>query len=137
MPSDLKTSMFVAASGMRAQGARIRTISENVANANSGPEKPDGEPYRRRLVTFKNVFDRALEADLVKVSRVKEDKSRFRLHYDPNHPAANENGYVKMPNVNSLIEMVDMREAQRSYQANLNMVDSSRSMIMATIDLLR
>ena len=83
------------------------------------------------------MFARALEADLVKVSRVKEDKSRFRLHYDPTPPAANENGYVKMPNVNSLIEMVDMREAQRSYQANLNMVDSSRSMIMATIDLLR
>ena len=122
---------------MRAQGARIRTISENVANANSGPEKPGGESYRRRLVTFKNVFDRALEADLVKVSRLKEDKSDFRLHYDPNHPAADKDGYVKMPNVNSLIEMVDMREAQRSYQANLNMVDSSRSMIMATIDLLR
>lgn len=137
MPSDLETSMFVAASGMRAQGTRIRTISENVANANSGPEKLGGEPYRRRVVTFKNLFDRAIEADLVKVSQIREDKSDFKLNHDPNHPAADKDGYVKMPNVNSLVEMVDMREAQRSYQANLNMVDSSRAMIMATIDLLR
>ena len=137
MPSDLKTSMFVAASGMRAQGTRIRTISENVANANSGPDKLGGEPYRRRVVTFKNVFDRAMEAELVKVKRVREDKSDFKLVFDPNHPAANKDGYVQMPNVNTLIEMVDLREAQRSYEANLSMVDSSKRMIQRTIDLLR
>ena len=96
MPSDLETSMLVAASGMRAQGTRIRTISENVANANSGPEKLGGEPYRRRVVTFKNVFDRAIEADLVEVSRIREDKSDFKLNHDPNHPAADKDGYVKM-----------------------------------------
>ena len=137
MPSDLKTSMFISASGMRAQGARLRTISENLANANSGPENMGDEPYRRRVVTFKNVFDRTLEADLVKMRGPFKDKSPFRLQFDPNHPAADNDGYIKMPNVNTLIEMVDMREAQRSYQANLSMIDSSKRMIQRTIDLLR
>ena len=137
MPSDLETSMLVAASGMRAQGTRIRTISENVANANSGPEKLGGEPYRRRVVTFKNLFDRAIEADLVKVSQIREDKSDFKLNHDPNHPAADKDGYVKMPNVNSLVEMVDMREAQRSYEANMNVIKASKAMLNSAIELLR
>ena len=137
MPSDLKTSMFVSAAGMRAQGARLRTISENLANANSGPETLGEEPYRRRVVTFKSVFDRTIEANLVQMRGPFKDKSPFRLQFDPNHPAADKDGYIKMPNVNTLIEMVDMREAQRTYQANLSMVDSSKRMIQRTIDLLR
>ena len=137
MPSDLKTSMLIAASGMRAQGTRIRTIAENVANANSGPDEIGADPYRRRVVTFRNELDRAVDAQLVRVKNVREDPSDFKLVYDPNHPAANKDGYVKMPNVNSLIEMVDLREAQRSYEANLSMIDQSRSLILQTIDLLR
>lgn len=137
MPSDLQTSIMISASGLRVQGQRVRIIAENVANANSTADTPGGDPYRRKVITFQNEFNRALDADLVRVKKVLGDQSEFGQVYDPNHPAADQNGYYKTPNVNGLVEMSDMREAQRSYEANLNLIETSRSMMTRTIDLLR
>jgi flagellar basal-body rod protein FlgC len=134
---DLEKSLILSAAGMKAQGQRLRVISENLANAESAATVADGNPYRRKVVTFQNVLDRKLEMKLVGVDRVREDKTDFPLKYDPAHPGANKDGYVKMPNVNSLIELMDMREAQRSYEANLNMIEVSKSMLTRTLDLLR
>ncbi len=135
--SDLTKSMNLSASGMRAQGQRLRVISENIANAGSTAMTPDGEPYRRKLVTFGSTLDRELGLNLVEVQKVGRDPSEFGLRYQPGHPAANPNGYVKTSNVNSLVEMTDMREAQRSYEANLKVMQSARTMLQRTIDLLR
>ncbi|MDX2102058.1 MAG: flagellar basal body rod protein FlgC [Alphaproteobacteria bacterium] len=137
MSSDLRTAMQVAASGMKAQGARIKVISENLANADSTSQTPGGEPYRRKTVTFKNALDRELQAQTVRVDRIRPDQSDFELRFEPGHPAANQDGYVLTPNVNSLIEATDMREAQRSYEANLTVIETSRSMAQRTLDILR
>lgn len=134
---DLKNSIFVAASGMKAQGARLRVISENLANAESVAQTPGGEPYRRKILTFSNVLDREVGADLVRVKNIMPDKGDFEMRYDPSHPAANAEGYVLTPNVNTLVEMTDMREAQRSYEANLNIIEVSKGMLSRTLDLLR
>lgn len=130
-------SLILSAAGMKAQGERLRIIAENLANSDSAATTPGGNPYSRKVVTFQNVLDRELNMKLVEVDRVREDKSEFPLKYDPTHPGADENGYVKMPNVNTLIEMMDMREAQRSYEANLNMIEVSKAMLSRTLDLLR
>ena len=135
--TDLSKSLSIAASGMKAQGARLRVISENVANAGSTALTPEQDPYRRKLVTFGSVLDRELGASLVEVKRVSRDPSEFRSRYQPNHPAADEAGYVAISNVNTLIEMTDMREAQRSYEANLKVLQASRQMLKGTIELLR
>ncbi len=137
MDSDLQASMAISAAGLRVQGQRVKVIAENVANSNSTADTPGGDPYRRKVLTFQNVFDRALDADMVQVRKVVGDRSDFGLVFDPNHPAAGPDGYYKTPNVKGLIEMTDMREAQRSYEANLNVIETSRSMMMRTIDLLR
>mgnify|MGYP000005534924 CR=1 FL=1 len=134
---ELNTSLFIAGAGMRAQGTRLRVISENIANKDSTADVPGGDPFRRRMVTFKSEMDKALGADLVRVEKVTEDQSQFSLFFDPAHPAANEDGYVKRPNVNGLLEMMDMREAQRSYEANLNVIEMTKSMLNKTIDILR
>ncbi|MCO5092158.1 flagellar basal body rod protein FlgC [Bosea sp. (in: a-proteobacteria)] len=134
---DLIKSIAVAASGLRSQSGRIRVISENIANADSGPERPGAEPYRRKVPTFQRHFDRTLDAQLVALGTVRRDQSAFRVKHEPGNPAADANGDVKMPNVNALVEMVDMREAQRSYEANLNLISSTRRMIQRTIDILR
>ena len=134
---DLTTSMEIAASGMRAQGTRVRVVAENVANASSTGATPDDLPYRRQVVTFRSLFDRALGAETVEIDRIAEDPSAFSRRYEPHHPSADEAGYVLYPNINSLVEMMDMREAQRSYEANLNVLESSRRMLMGTIELLR
>lgn len=134
---DLKDSLAIAASGMRAQGTRLRVISENIANADSTSQTPGGEPYRRKLVTFRNVVDRELNAQMVRVQSINPDKKDFELRYDPSHPAANSEGYVMTPNVNPLIEMADMREAQRSYEANLSVIESSRGLMSRTLEILR
>ncbi|TCT13539.1 flagellar basal-body rod protein FlgC [Tepidamorphus gemmatus] len=134
---DLIKSMKIAASGLRAQSARMRVISENLANANSTALDPGGDPYRRQIPSFKSTFDRELQANVVEPGRTRLDRSEFTLRYEPGHPAADANGYVKLPNVNTLVEMTDMREAQRSYEANLNVVRSARSMLMRTLDILR
>jgi flagellar basal-body rod protein FlgC len=134
---DLKTSQQIAAAGMRAQGTRLRVIAENLANANSTAPAPGEDPYRRQVVTFRNMMDRALGAESVEVNRVGRDNSDFQRRFEPSHPSADAEGYVLYPNVNVLVEMMDMREAQRSYEANLNALDAARSMIGQTIDLLR
>lgn len=130
-------TLMISASGMRAQGQRMRIISENLANANSLPQSPNDEPYRRKLPTFKNVLDRTAGVEKVSVGRIELDKSAFGKRYDPSHPGADAAGYVQLPNVNSLIEMMDMREAQRSYEANLNIITSVRQMMKRTVDILR
>lgn len=134
---DLSTSLEIAAAGMRAQGTRIRVVSENLANASSTAETPDGVPYRRQVITFRSEFDRELGANTVAVSQIGKDPGQFARRYEPHHPSADETGYVSYPNVNSLIEMMDLREAQRSYEANLGVLETSRSMLMSTINILR
>jgi flagellar basal-body rod protein FlgC len=134
---DLMESLMISAAGMRAQGQRLRVVAENLANADSVAEVPGGDPYRRKTISFKNQLDRELGMETVQVSKVGEDPSDFRMKYDPGNPAADGKGYVKLPNVNSLIEMSDMREAQRSYEANLKAIEVARSMLQRTIDLIR
>jgi flagellar basal-body rod protein FlgC len=134
---DFTTSMAVAASGMRAQSERMRIISENIANANSTATTPDADPYRRKIATVKSEFDRELNANVVRSTTPINDASEFRTQYDPGNPAADAKGYVKLPNVNSLVEIMDMRDAQRSYEADLTVMDASKQMMARTIDLLR
>jgi len=134
---DLIKSMQISASGMRAQGTRLRVISENLANAQSTAQVPGGEPYQRRVVSFRNALDRATGVTEVRADRIRNDASEFQRRLDPGHPAADQDGYVLLPNVNPLLELTDMREAQRSYEANLNVLGASRSMLMRTIDMLR
>ena len=134
---DLMESLMISAAGMRAQGQRLRVVAENLANAESVAEVPGGDPYRRKTISFKNQLDRELGMETVQVGKVGEDPSDFRMKYDPGNPAADAKGYVKLPNVNSLIEMSDMREAQRSYEANLKAIEVARNMLQRTIDLIR
>ncbi|KPH83021.1 MULTISPECIES: flagellar basal body rod protein FlgC [Bosea] len=134
---DLLKSIAVATSGLRSQSGRMRIIAENMANADSGPERAGADPYRRKIPTFQRRFDRELEAQVVDVGRVQRDQSPFRIKFEPGNPTADASGNVRMPNVNSLIETMDMREAQRSYEANLNLISSTRRMIQRTIDILR
>ena len=134
---DFFKSIGIAASGLRAQSGRMRVIAENIANADSTAQRPGANPYRRKIPTFRSEIDRALDAQTIGMGRVRQDPSDFRTKYEPAHPAADANGYVKYPNVNSLVEMTDMREAQRSYEANLNVIGATRRMIQRTIDLLR
>jgi flagellar basal-body rod protein FlgC len=115
----------------------MRIISENIANADSTPSSPGADPYRRKIPTFQTEFDRALDVQLVELGKIQTDQSEFRLKYEPGHPAADKNGNVKYPNVNPLVEMTDMREAQRSYQANINVVTATRRMLQRTIDILK
>jgi len=133
----LVASMKVAASGLEAQSTRIRIVSENLANARSTGDTPGADPFRRKTVTFAAELDRATGASLVEVQRLGFDEGEFTTEYDPGNPAADTNGVVKMPNVNMLVEMADMREANRSYEANLQSIKQSRDLISATIDLLR
>lgn len=134
---DFIKSMAVAASGLRAQAGRMRVISENIANADSTGQQPGADPYRRKIVSFRSELDRSIGANVVNLGRVAPDMSDFRTKFEPNHPAADANGYVKYPNVNSLVEMTDMREAERSYEANLNVITATRRMIQRTIDILK
>lgn len=133
---DLLDAMAQAAKGMKAQGVRMRVISENLANANTTAQVKGQLPYQRKIVTFKSILDKTSGQREVAVDKVVADRSDFVLKYDPSHPAADKNGYIKMPNVNPLIEMMDMREAQRSYEANLGVIDMAKGMLMRTLDLL-
>lgn len=134
---ELRKSTAIAVSGMKAQAKRLRVVSENLANANSLPSKPGEAPYRRKTVTFRNELDETLGTNLVTVGRIGVDRSDFQKKYDPKHPAADMQGYVLTPNVDSLIELMDMREAERSYDANLNMVATSKAMVARTIEMLK
>ena len=133
---DFTKSRSVAASGMRAQTERMKTISENIANANSTSPIKGADPYRRKIATIRPDFDRELDATLVKAGKTIPDKSDFRSQYDPGNPNADKQGYVKLPNVDSLVEIMDMREAQRSYEADLSVMESTKQMLAKTVDLL-
>jgi flagellar basal-body rod protein FlgC len=137
MIDPLVASSKLSSSGLEAQSARLRVISENVANAQSTGRTPGSDPYVRKTITFKSELDRTLGAASVTVKDIGQDEAAFPVEYDPGNPAADESGMVKKPNVNMLIEMADMREANRSYQANLQMMKQARAMISATIDLMR
>jgi flagellar basal-body rod protein FlgC len=130
-------TLHISAAGMQAQGERLRVVAENIANAGSTSDVPGGEPYRRKMVVFKNVLDKEMGTNLVKVGKRVLDKSDFIKKYQPYHPAADEQGYVLYPNVNSIIEMMDMREARRGYEANLNVIEMAKAMLSQTINLLR
>jgi len=134
---DFSKSMAVAASGMRAQSERMKIIAENIANANSTSPTKDGDPYRRKIATISAEFDRELGAATVNAGKPVMDQTAFRTRYDPGNPNADAQGYVKLPNVDSLVEIMDMREAQRSYEADLNVMDSTKQMLAKTIDLLK
>ncbi|TAN76265.1 MAG: flagellar basal body rod protein FlgC [Magnetospirillum sp.] len=134
---ELTKSTQIAISGMKAQSQRLRVVSENLANADSTAQTPEGTPYRRKVVTFKNELDRATGVNAVKVDKVRPDTAEFQRRYDPKHPAADRDGYVLAPNVNPLIELMDMREAQRSYEANMNVINTSRTMLSRTVEMLR
>jgi flagellar basal-body rod protein FlgC len=134
---ELIKSIFVSAAAMKAQGQRMEVIAENIANADSLGQTPGADPYQRKVMLFRNLLDRDLGLDTLRVQKVDVDRTEFQRRFDPGHPAANGDGYVLMPNVNSLIEMMDMREAQRSYEANLSMVETAKSMLVRTIDLIR
>ena len=147
--NDFARSMGIATSGLRAQAGRMRVISENIANADSTAQTPGGDPYRRKVPTFSSELDRTLDAKLVSLGirtldaklvslgKIRPDPSAFRVKHDPGNPAADAAGNVKYPNVNPLIEMTDMRDAQRSYEANLNIISATRRMIQRTLDILK
>ena len=138
MDDQLFGSLNISTHGMLAQSQRIRVISENVANVGTAANSPNSDPYQRKTITFKNELDRELGERLVQVDRIEDDTDTpFPMKYLPDHPGADENGMVRFPNVNILIEMTDMREASRSYEANLGMLDQSKEMVLSTIDLLR
>ena len=134
---DLIKSMMVSASAMKAQGQRMEVIAENIANADSLGQRPGEDPYQRKVLTFRNLLDRSLGVERVTVNKVDVDRSEFPKRFDPGHPAADTTGYVMTPNVNSLVEMMDMRESQRSYEANLSMIETAKGMLTRTIDLIR
>jgi flagellar basal-body rod protein FlgC len=137
MSSDLSSVFSVASSGLKAQTTRMKVVAENIANADTTPSSPTQQPYRRQVVTFENEFDKVAGAYQVKVAGVKKDRSDFNKKFDPSHPAADAQGFVLTPNVNAIMESMDMRQAQRSYDANLNVIDAARGMMLKTIDLLK
>jgi len=134
---DLDKALGIAAHGMDAQTTRLRVIAENLANQETTGSTPGADPYRRKTVTFQNSMDQQLGTQAVRVKQVGHDTAAFPQRYDPSNPAANAEGYVKLPNVNSLVEVMDMREAERSYNANLSVMQATRGMLTRTIDLLK
>ncbi|WP_036261404.1 flagellar basal body rod protein FlgC [Methylocapsa aurea] len=133
----LNAAIKIAGSGLEVQSARLRIVSENLANAQSTGAAPGANPYARKTVTFESEMDQALGADLVRIKTVGVDRSPFRVEQDPGSPAADSKGFVKLPNVNILMEMADMREANRSYEANLQVVKQATNLNAANLDLLR
>ncbi len=137
MIDPIGASIVVASSGLEAQSARLRVVAENMANANSTAATPGGAPYTRKTVTFESEMDRAAGVDLVRVKNVGYDTAPYKVEYDPGNPGADKKGFVKLPNVNLLMEMADMREANRSYTANLEVIKQGRALYTMTVDLLR
>src|SRR5262245_62118898 len=134
---DLLKSIAIAASGLRTQAGRMRVISENIANSDSTAATPGANPFRRKIPTFRTEVDRSLEMRVPALGPLRTDPSEFRTKYEPGHPGADTNGNVKYPNVNPLLELADMREAQRSYEANINVIGATRRMIQRTLDILK
>ncbi|WP_072395291.1 flagellar basal body rod protein FlgC [Hyphomicrobium sp. CS1GBMeth3] len=137
MIDPIRVAIQVASSGLEAQSRRMLVVSENLANATTTGSTPGAQPYTRKTVSFESVLDDVSGASLVKVDRVDTDKRPYRTEYDPGHPAADADGNVKMPNVDMLVELADMRESNRSYEANLQVVKQARALSSMTIDLLR
>lgn len=130
-------SIDIAASGLTAQSERLKIIAQNIANADSVATTAGGAPYQRKTISFKSILDKKLGLEKVQVDKIGHDKADFGKKFDPSNPAANEEGYVLTPNVNTMIEMTDMREARNSYQANLTVIEVAKSMVQRTLDLLR
>jgi len=137
MNDPLSATLRIASSGLQAQGTRLRVIAENIANADSTAPSAGGDPYRRKTISFTTSLDRASGTEVVKVKQIGRDRSDFQLAYDPSHPAADDKGYVKKPNVQPLVEMMDMREAGRAFEASMNVIEQSRAMMTRVVDLLR
>jgi len=137
MSMDFLKSIAIAASGLRVQAGRMRIISENIANADTTASTQGGNPFRRKIPTFTSQIDRSIDAPVVALGPVRTDPSEFLLKHQPGHPSADANGNVKYPNINPLVEMTDMREAQRSYEANLNVIGATRRMVQRTLDILK
>ena len=137
MAADLNQALDISATGMDAQTTRLRVIAENIANQDTTGSTAGAEPYRRKTIAFENAMDRAVGAETVRVKNISVDNGDLPVRYDPANPAANPQGYVKLPNVNSFVEVMDMREAERSYSANLSVMQATRSMLNKTIDLLK
>jgi len=137
MQDPLQTALRIGASGLEAQSRRLRVVTENLANAQSTGKTPGSDPYTRKVVTFENELDEAMDANVVKVASIEWHRSPYRLEHNPGHPAADQNGYVKMPNVDIMAEVADMHEANRSYEANLQVIKQAREMISMTIDMMR
>jgi flagellar basal-body rod protein FlgC len=137
MAADLTTALSISATGMTAQTTRLRVIAQNIANQDTTGGTPGSDAYRRKTITFEAKLDRALGAETVAVKNIGKDQTELPLRYDPANPAANAQGYVKLPNVNSFIEVMDMKEAERSYSANLSVMQASRNMLNRTIDMLK
>ncbi len=134
---DISKAIAISASGMDAQTARLRVIAENLANQDSTGSTPGAEPYRRKTISFEDRLDEQTGVSTVRVRNVGVDKSDLPKRYDPSHPAADAEGYVRTPNVNSFVEIMDMREAQRGYSANLSVMEVTRTMLTRTIELLK
>ncbi len=137
MQDPLQTALRIGASELEAQSRRLRVVTENLANAQSTGKTPGSDPYTRKVVTFENELDEAMDANVVKVASIERHRSPYRLEHNPGHPAADQNGYVKMPNVDIMAEVADMHEANRSYEANLQVIKQAREMISMTIDMMR
>ncbi|MEQ8403072.1 MAG: flagellar basal body rod protein FlgC [Roseitalea porphyridii] len=133
----LTASLKVAGSGLHAESTRLRVVSENIANASSTGDTPGADPYARKTIAFQSALDRASQVSMVEIDKISVDRTAFVQEFDPSHPAADPDGYVKLPNVNPIVEMADMREANRSYQANLQVLKQARELISMTIDLMR
>jgi flagellar basal-body rod protein FlgC len=134
---DFFRSLAVAAAGLRAQAGRMRVISENIANADTTATRPGGDPYRRKVATFEKTLDAEMGVETVQLGRIRRDRAAFKSQFEPGHPMADARGYVQKPNVDTMIETLDMREAQRSYEANLNVISTTRRMLARTLDILR
>jgi flagellar basal-body rod protein FlgC len=134
---DLQKALTISAQGMTVQTSRLRVIAENLANQDTTGTSPQTQPYRRKTITFANSMDRTLGAETVRVKKIGRDMGDLPLRFDPSHPAADERGYVRVPNVNSFVEVMDMKEAERSYSANLNVLQVSRGMLTRAIEMLK
>jgi flagellar basal-body rod protein FlgC len=134
---DLGKALSISASGMSAETTRLRVIAENLANQDTTGTSPTTPPYRRKTVMFGNQMDRELGMELVTVKQIGHDNGALPVRYDPGHPAADARGYVRTPNVNSFVELMDMREAERSYSANLSVMETTRGMLTRTIEMLK
>ncbi len=133
----LTASQRISAHGMRAQSERLKVISQNIANANSTGKSPTEEPYRRKMPLIKSQYDQSIKSDMVKVDKIIRDKSEFKLRYEPHHPAADKNGYVRYPNIDIPLETVDAKEAQRTYEANMSALEIAKSNQVRLIEALK